>query len=93
MDKKGVDISVNVIIVAAIALAVLVVLFAIFTGRMGGFSRGVKEVTSCNEVCKARGFAGAEAFQVAGATGQTCSEEKILLGYYYEDGKTPCCCK
>ena len=55
MHKKGVDLSVNVIIVAAIALAVLVVLFMIFTGRLGMFSKGVGETASCENTCKALG--------------------------------------
>ncbi len=46
LNKKGADLSVNVIIVAIIALLVLVVLFAIFTGRMGWFSRGVDNTAS-----------------------------------------------
>ncbi len=52
MTKKGVDLSVNVIIVAAIALAVLVVLFMIFTGRLAIFSKGVSEVASCAKSCE-----------------------------------------
>lgn len=50
MDK-GQSISINTIIVAAIALAVLVVLFAIFTGRLGGFTRGVQETDTCAQKC------------------------------------------
>ncbi len=46
LNKKGADLSVNVIIVAIIALLVLVVLFAIFTGRMSWFNRGVNDVSS-----------------------------------------------
>ncbi len=53
VNKKGQSISINVIIVAAIALAVLVVLFAVFTGRIGLFSKGVKqtETTAYECVC------------------------------------------
>ena len=39
MDKKGVEISMNVIIVAAIGLLVLVVLSVIFLGRIGTFGQ------------------------------------------------------
>ena len=49
--SKGQSISINTIIVAAIALAVLVVLFAIFTGRMGGFTKGVQETDTCAQKC------------------------------------------
>jgi len=51
MGIKGQSISINTIIVAAIALAVLVVLFAIFTGRLGGFTKGVQETDTCAQKC------------------------------------------
>lgn len=38
VSKKGMDLSINVIIVAAIALVVLVVLLAIFLGKTGDWS-------------------------------------------------------
>ena len=41
MNKKG-DISITIIIYAAIALIVMVVLWAIFTGRMGSFVNNLK---------------------------------------------------
>ena len=41
--KKGQGLSLNTIIIAAIVLIVLIVLWAIFTGRMGTFTTGVKE--------------------------------------------------
>ena len=41
MQKRGAEISINVIIVAAIALVVLVVLIAIFLGRIDLFGRGI----------------------------------------------------
>lgn len=40
-SKKGAEMSLNVIIVAAIALIVLVILVAIFTGRITLFQSGV----------------------------------------------------
>ncbi len=55
MDKKGVEISMNVIIVAAIGLLVLVVLSVIFLGRIGTFGEksGSCEVQGgmCADVC------------------------------------------
>lgn len=50
--KKGQSLPLNAIIIAAIVLIVLVVLWAIFTGRMGVFSKGVADVTkggTCGE--------------------------------------------
>ncbi len=39
MNKKGAELSLNVIIVAVIVLIVLVVLVVIFSGRLGIFGR------------------------------------------------------
>ena len=39
INKRGQGISLNVIIIAALALIVLVVLVAIFTGKIGDFNR------------------------------------------------------
>ena len=54
MSKKAQGLSVNAIIIAAIALIVLVVLVSIFTGRLGIFSKGLGEATSCNQICASR---------------------------------------
>lgn len=42
-DRRGQGLSLNVIIIAALALIVLVVLIVVFTGRVGIFDRGVSE--------------------------------------------------
>lgn len=41
--KKGEGLTLNVIIIAALALIVMVVLIAIFTGRMGETSEGLQK--------------------------------------------------
>jgi len=43
MKKKGQGLSMNVIIIATIGLVVMVVLIAIFTGRLGGFGQKLAE--------------------------------------------------
>lgn len=43
MKKKGVEMSLQVIIVAVLALIVLVVLIIIFTGRIGKVGKGTEE--------------------------------------------------
>ncbi len=62
MDKKAQGISLNVIIIAAIGLVVLVLLVAIFTGRINIFGKGVGEAEEAgtsnvcfgaNHVCQA----------------------------------------
>lgn len=50
-SKKAQGISLNVIIIAALALIVLVVLVAIFTGRMGITIRGIESCADKNGVC------------------------------------------
>ncbi len=47
-NRRGAELSVNVIIVAAIALIVLVILVLIFTGRIAMFRYGVED-------CKSKG--------------------------------------
>lgn len=57
MDKKAQGISINTVIIAAIGLAVLVVLFLVFTGRFKLFSEGVKESSlTCQSACKSAGY-------------------------------------
>ena len=54
--SKAQSISINTIIIAAIGLAVLVVLFVVFTGRFAKFGEGVKEsALTCEKGCKAVG--------------------------------------
>ena len=53
MNKKAQGISINVIIIAAIALLVLVVLSVIFMGRMGNFSGSTKECMLQGGACTA----------------------------------------
>ena len=51
MNKKGQGLPLNTIIIAAIVLIVLVVLWAIFTGRMGVFTKGLKTTTEQSVLC------------------------------------------
>ena len=48
LSKRGQGISINMIIVAAIALVVLIVLIVIFTGKTQQFNRGLG---SCKGIC------------------------------------------
>lgn len=54
-NLKSQGLSLNVVIIAAIVLIVLIVLWAIFTGRMGGFSTGLTGTQKCSDVCEALG--------------------------------------
>jgi hypothetical protein len=52
LSTKAQGLSLNVIIVAAIALIVLIVLWAIFTGRMGQTVTKLEECNSCMDASK-----------------------------------------
>lgn len=67
MNKRGQGLSITTIIVAAIALIVLVVLVAIFTGRLGGFNRGLTDVSTCESLGGT-------------CTSDSCASEDRLLG-------------
>jgi uncharacterized membrane protein YqiK len=79
--KKAQGLSVNVIIIAAIALIILVVLVAVFTGRFGLFTQGVKESTKCEQACKAIGK----------VEGTMDKHDVVIPGIGDEDN--PCYCK
>ncbi|MBI3035513.1 hypothetical protein HYY71_04265 [Candidatus Woesearchaeota archaeon] len=58
IDKKSQGLPINVIVIAAIALAVLVVIFVVFTGRFKIFSEGIRDTgLSCKESCKLAKYA------------------------------------
>ena len=87
MKKKAQGLSLNTIIIAAIVLIVLVVLWAIFTGRMGVFTKGVKEAEAqlkCTD-------------DVVGgqvASGSTCPTGKVKIPGSFSDitaGTNICC--
>ena len=88
MLKKSQSISLNTIIIAAIGLAVLVVLFVVFTGRFKIFSEGVKEsALSCDKGCKTVGYA-------LGNSRSGCSSDETQIPGRFEDTSQNqlCCC-
>ena len=86
MNKKAQGLSINVIIIVAIGLVVLVVLIAIFTGRLGGFVAGVGQTTTCDIGCRGIGLSGEDVVK------DTCTG-KVLPGTYSDvDDSEECCC-
>jgi hypothetical protein len=83
--KKGQGMSLNVIIMAAIALIVLIVLVFIFTGRIKGFGTGLADCGSKGGICDPAG----------NLRTRTCSEGKApILNTNCEEpenGGTICC--
>ena len=88
MAKKGQSISINTIIIAAIGLAVLVVLFAIFTGRLGKFTLGVEKTDTCEQKCISLNMDTGVHPQ---SDSKTCSQGQYIAGSY-SDGQYGCCC-
>ena len=88
--KKSQSISINTIIIAAIGLAVLVVLFAIFTGRLGSFSKGVQETDTCAQKCVSLNMQKGTSLT---AEGDECALDEQKISGSYSDGKFGCCCR
>ncbi|MBI3035512.1 hypothetical protein HYY71_04260 [Candidatus Woesearchaeota archaeon] len=88
-SRKSQSISINTIIIAAIALAVLVVLFLIFTGRFRIFSEGLETTASCYSSCNSVGLEYANP-----AHAETkCDQTKTYLPGTFKESKTGCCCE
>ena len=88
-NKKAQGLPLTTIIIAAVGLIVLVVLVAIFTGRIGGFGTAVQEAgdLKCTDACIASGYeTGATKNQPLGDNEQ-CNGKKILFR------GDACCCK
>ena len=90
INKTGQGISVNVIIIAAIALIVLVVLIAIFTGRFGIFTGGVKETGTCESMGGSCKSTACPTKQIIGAL--DCDRDYDGDGTINNQG-SPFCCK
>ncbi len=82
MDKKAQGLPISTIILAVLGLVVLVILFAIVTGRMAIFGRGISE---CPGRC-----VDPHLTAVQGPWPGACSEgiEKELVGNYVAVGQT-----
>ncbi len=89
--KRAQGLSINTIIIAALGLAVLVILFAVFTGRIGLFNKAVAGTDTCQQKCDGLGKV-----RAAGATADSCRAEggTAISGAYsdVQEG-TSCCCK
>lgn len=81
MRKKGFELSMNVIIVSAIALIVLVVVLLIFTGKVKTMNKDLDSCNSKGGVCESG---------VAGTFGDTCGPGKAKVSA--DCGGTMVCC-
>ena len=88
MTGKAQSISINTIIIAAIGLAVLVVLFAIFTGRLNLFSSGVQATDTCQQKCSILNM---KVGPNPTVNVRSCDNGQYIPGSY-KDGQYGCCC-
>ena len=84
-SKKGAEMSLNIIIVAAIALIVLVVLVMIFTGRMNIFGTGVQKATETT--CESQG--GSPRISTQGCDAE--SERQVYGAFKGMESNQICC--
>ena len=95
-SRESQSISINTLIVAAIALAVLVVLFVIFTGRFKIFSEGISGASlNCDSGCKSVGYSSGTVESGPGG-GQDCLSGRIRISGRFEgmsEGQICCCTK
>lgn len=91
MKKKSQGISINTIIIAALGLAVLVVLFAIFTGRLGIFTSGLKATDTCTQKCSS--LNSVVSSNPSSADAKACPEGDTYVAGEASDSKFGCCCK
>ncbi len=99
MSKKAQGISINTIIIAAIALIVLVILVMIFTGRMGIFGKDISAIG--NKYCVKSTYDSLNADQRARAStvdgtieDETvgCGDNTQIFGSFKDVGPTQICC-
>jgi len=78
MNKKGVDLTINTIVVAILAILVLVVLFYVFTNKFGGFTQQLNTCPSgpcmTNAECMERMGTSLGTKYLDPSTEKTCAE-------------------
>ena len=100
--RNAQGLSITTIIIAVIGLIVIIVLITIFTGRIGGFGKGLdtslKDVKTCSSLC---GINGMDKTTSEKASAVACSassspeiETRTIPGTFTDvsDGNV-CCCR
>lgn len=90
--RKGQGISINVIVIAALALIILVILSTIVIQKIGGFNRNSSLCTSAGGTCvaKQQGLAG-QGCNTAGGEAPDPSHICLELGTNNVDPTKVCC--
>ena len=85
-NLKSQGMSINVIIIAAIALIVLVVLVAVFTGRFGIFAGGVRQTGDPTKSCTTND----QGFSVQEVSTRCPDGSSLVLGKVATPGNVCC---
>jgi len=79
MDKNGQGLSINTIVVSAIAVVVLVVIILVFTGKIGVFNNTASDCVKNSGVCV--------------ADDSSCTDAGgRVMSYSCDDTNNPTCC-
>ena len=97
--KRGQGLSITVIVASVIGLIIIVVVIALLTGKLGGFSKGVESAVSCKNACIAIGhdFSGVETLALTksgcNSLASPTIKTTILPGKFGDipEGKVCCC--
>ena len=90
--KKAQGLSLNTIIIAVVVLIVLIVLWAIFTGRLSLFTGGLKsQDTDCKSVCTAAGYSIGDT--KTKATCESYSDQNMMKQWVENNQEYVCCCR
>ena len=81
-NKKGVELSMNLIIIAVMALIVLVIVILLVTGTLGNANKGI---STCSQQ-KGGGFA------LSCSAGCSAGKIRYPLGDTKDNGVDNCCC-
>lgn len=81
--KRNAQGTFTVIVAAVIGLIIIVVVIMMLTGKIGGFSKGVDESSTCANSCKALG-------KTTSTQDTACSSGTKFPGNFKEGSN--CCC-
>lgn len=85
--RNAQGLSITTIIIAVIGLIILVVMVAVFTGRIGTFGKGLDATNSCSAVCQGLGV------NFENKDAGSCEVPNTFMAGIYKDATSGCCCK
>jgi len=90
--KRSQGLSITTVVVAVIALIVIVVVVAMLTGKLGIFSSGTQDISSCENTCERLGRVFSDGLTKEGCRNTNDGKGIIPPGTFEELSGTVCCC-